>query len=213
MKREEKNLQSRQRILEGALKEFSAKSYAEASLNNICNDNDISKGIIYHYFKDKDELYLLCVKECFDALTAYLSDAVKTLDGGVEEHLLGYFDARLRFFRENPLYLNIFCNAIINPPMHLLNAIGEIKSEFNKLNFSVLTQLLERVSLRPDITVSEVVEDFRAYQDFFNARYLSIRQGFPAESILNDHEEKCHRQLKTLLYGVIGNERQTVKRQ
>ena len=62
MKREEKNLQSRQRILEGALKEFSAKSYAEASLNNICNDNDISKGIIYHYFKDKDQLYLLCAR-------------------------------------------------------------------------------------------------------------------------------------------------------
>lgn len=75
MKRKEKNLQSRQRILEGALKEFSAKSYGEASLNNICNDNGMSKGIIYYYFKDKDELYLLCVKECFDALTSYLFTA------------------------------------------------------------------------------------------------------------------------------------------
>jgi AcrR family transcriptional regulator len=207
MKREKKNLQSRQRIFEGALKEFSAKSYAEASLNNICNDNDISKGIIYHHFKDKDELYLLCVKECFDALTAYLSDAIKTLNEAVEEHLRGYFDARLRFFSENPLYLNLFCNAIINPPVHLLNAISEIKSDFDTLNISVLTALLERVSLRPGVTVSEVVEDFRTYQDFFNARYLSIQQGCSAESILHDHEKRCHRQLKMLLYGVIGCER------
>ncbi|MDF2479575.1 MAG: transcriptional regulator [Sphingobacterium sp.] len=207
MKREKKNLQSRQRIFEGALKEFSAKSYAEASLNNICNDNDISKGIIYHHFKDKDELYLLCVKECFDALTAYLSDAIKTLNEAVEEHLRGYFDARLRFFSENPLYLNLFCNAIINPPVHLLNAISEIKSDFDTLNISVLTALLERVSLRPGVTVSEVVEDFRTYQDFFNARYLSIQQGCSAESILHDHEERCHRQLKMLLYGVIGCEK------
>ena len=206
MKREEKNLQSRQRILEGALKEFSAKSYADASLNNICNDNDISKGIIYHYFKDKDELYLLCVKECFDALTLYLSDAVKTLNGGVEEHLRGYFDERLRFFRENPLYLNLFCNAIINPPMHLLKAIGKVKSEFDTLNISVLTELLERASLRHGVTVSEVVEDFRAYQDFFNARYLSMQQSRSTENILRDHEERCHRQLKMLLYGVIGHE-------
>jgi AcrR family transcriptional regulator len=207
MKREKKNLKSRQRILEGALKEFSAKSYAEASLNNICNDYDISKGIIYHYFNDKDELYLLCVKECFDKLTSYLSDAVKSLNGTVEEHLQGYFDARIRFFHENSLYLNIFCNAIINPPIHLLNDINKIKSEFDMLNISVLTELLERVSLRNGITVPEVVEYFRAYQDFFNARYLSVQQSCSVEGILHDHEERCHRQLKILLYGVIGCER------
>lgn len=207
MKRKEKNLQSRQRILEGALKEFSAKSYAEASLNNICNNNGISKGIIYHYFKDKDELYLLCVKECFDALTSYLSDAVKTLNGGVEEQLRGYFDARLRFFSDNPRYLNLFCNAVINPPMHLRKAIGEVKSEFDTLNIAVLTKFLDRASLRPDVTVPEVVEDFRAYQDFFNARYLSIQQGRSAESILHDHEERYHRQLKMLLHGVMGCEK------
>lgn len=206
MKQKEKNLQSRQRILEGALKEFSKKSYAEASLNNICNDNGISKGIIYHYFKDKDELYLQCAKECFDALSLYLSAAVGTLHGGVEEHLRGYFDARLRFFGENPLYLNLFCNAIINPPIHLLKAVGEVKREFDTLNVSVLTELLGKVTLRPGISVAEVVEDFRAYQDFFNARYLSIRQGSSAESILKSHEERCHRQIKMLLYGVIGKE-------
>ncbi|MEN6470927.1 MAG: TetR/AcrR family transcriptional regulator [Clostridiaceae bacterium] len=203
MKREEKNLQSRQKILEGALKEFSAKSYAEASLNSICHDNGISKGIICHYFKDKDELYLLCVKECFDELTFYLSDAVKTLNGGVEEYLQGYFDVRLRFFGDNPLYANLFYNAVINPPVHLLKAIDEVKHEFDTLNIFVLTELLKRVSLRSGISVSEVVEDFRAYQDFFNARYLSIRQGRSAKSILHDHEERCHRQLKMLLYGVI----------
>lgn len=57
MKREEKNLQSRQKIMDAAWKEFGEKSYAEASLNTICKEGDISKGIIYHYFKDKDELY------------------------------------------------------------------------------------------------------------------------------------------------------------
>ena len=72
MKREEKNILSRQRSLEAALREFSEKSYDTASMNTICTENNISKGIIYHYFKDKDELYLLCAGECFDKLTACL---------------------------------------------------------------------------------------------------------------------------------------------
>ncbi|MCS4468495.1 hypothetical protein JTS96_08050 [Clostridium botulinum] len=31
--------------------EFGTKDYGKASLNNICNDNNISKGLIYHYYK------------------------------------------------------------------------------------------------------------------------------------------------------------------
>lgn len=70
MKREEKNQISRQRILESAAKEFAEKGYGLSSINVICAEGDISKGILYHYFKDKDELYLTCVQACFDGLTA-----------------------------------------------------------------------------------------------------------------------------------------------
>ena len=72
MKREEKNQLSKDKILNAAIAEFGVKSYESASLNNICSDHNISKGLIYHYFANKDELYLCCVKACFDALTEFL---------------------------------------------------------------------------------------------------------------------------------------------
>ena len=53
MKREEKNNMTRQRIIDAALDEFGEKNYAEASLNTICTVGNISKGIIYQYYKDK----------------------------------------------------------------------------------------------------------------------------------------------------------------
>ena len=65
----------------------------------------ISKGIIYHYFKDKNELYLLCVEECFREVTAYLQEHTASSDGPAGKRLQDYFNARLRFFAENPLYL------------------------------------------------------------------------------------------------------------
>ena len=43
MKREEKNALSRQRILDAAMEEFSAKGYAGASLNTVCGEKGISK--------------------------------------------------------------------------------------------------------------------------------------------------------------------------
>ncbi|MEG1873185.1 MAG: TetR/AcrR family transcriptional regulator, partial [Ruthenibacterium sp.] len=61
MKRDEKNLASRRKILDSALAEFGANGYGLSSINTICSAGGISKGILYHYFKDKDELYLACV--------------------------------------------------------------------------------------------------------------------------------------------------------
>lgn len=53
MKREEKNLQTRRRIMDSALNEFSKQGYGASSINTICSAQGISKGIIYHYFKIK----------------------------------------------------------------------------------------------------------------------------------------------------------------
>ena len=70
MKREEKNQQTRRRIMDSALAEFAANGYGGSSVNTICAAQGISKGIVYHYFESKDELYLACVEECFQCLTA-----------------------------------------------------------------------------------------------------------------------------------------------
>ena len=206
MKREDKNAQSRQKILEAALREFSAKGYDTASLNTMCAENDISKGVIYHYFKDKDEIYLLCVAECFEKLTSYMSDAVKGVAGSVEQRLRGYFDARLRFFAENPLYLGIFTNAALNAPNSLTGDIMEARKAFDELNISVLTRLLESATLRKGVTVPAVVEDFRMYMDYFNLRFKAVLfEADSPEQALSKHEERCHRQLGILLYGVLGD--------
>ena len=55
MKREEKNQQTQRRIMDSALAEFAEKGYGGSSVNTICAAQGISKGIIYHYFENKDD--------------------------------------------------------------------------------------------------------------------------------------------------------------
>ena len=85
MKREEKNAVSRRRILSAAMEEFSRKGYEGASLSTLCAEKEISKGLIYHYFSGKEELYLLCVGQCFEAFTACLARAAAELHGTARE--------------------------------------------------------------------------------------------------------------------------------
>ena len=91
MKREEKNQQTQRRIMDSALAEFAEKGYGGSSVNTICAAQGISKGIVYHYFENKDELYLACVEECFQRLTAHLNAALPEEDAGSAEDQLAVF--------------------------------------------------------------------------------------------------------------------------
>lgn len=205
MKREEKNALSRQRIIEAATQEFSAKGYRNASLNTICAEYGISKGIIYHYFKDKDELYLLCVENCFDVLTSYMEKSMSDFVGSLEQKVQAYFDIKLRFFAEHPLYLGIFADAAFDPPSALVSQIALCRKRFDELNVSVLTEFLNSRPIRKGLSVPIIVEDFRVYMDFFNMHFKEmLKENVPLEIVLHKHEERCHRQLDILLHGVIG---------
>lgn len=202
MKREEKNQQTRRRILDSALAEFAEKGYGGSSVNTICAAQGISKGIIYHYFENKDELYLACVAECFQRLTAHLGAALPAEEtGSVEEALGRYFAARVAFFRENPVYQPIFCEAVISPPGPLAGEIRACRREFDALTVDTLERLLRRLPLRPAFTMEEVVDLFRRFQDFINAQDQAVTA--PAGDRFALRDAQCRRLLEVLLYGVI----------
>ncbi len=55
---EDKKLERKKKILDAALSEFSEKGYSATSVDDIINRADISKGLIYTYFKSKEEIFL-----------------------------------------------------------------------------------------------------------------------------------------------------------
>ena len=183
MKREERNQISRQRILESAAKEFAEKGYGLSSINVICAEGDISKGILYHYFKDKDELYLTCVQAQLDQ----------------------YFAARWDYFDQHPHQLRLFCEALLSAPSHLRSAIAEVRVEFDRYNIEVLDTILGQLTLRPDFSREEVIDLFRQTQDFINAQYAGQGQTDPENG--KEREQLCQRALAILLYGVVDAER------
>lgn len=199
MKREEKNQQTKQRIMERALAEFSAQGYGASSINTICSAQDISKGIVYHYFETKDGLFLACVNECFQRLTAYIRENIQNQDD-TESGLESYFAIRTKFFCSYPVYQRIFCEAVISPPAHLRGEIHKCRQDFDELNIQILERLLTPFSLRPGISKDEVIEVFRQFQDFINVRDQVSSVDSQAFAV---HEAKYRKALDILLYGVI----------
>lgn len=200
MKREEKNQQTRQKILTNAICEFARRRYQGASLNTVCQSGGISKGIIYHYFDSRDNLYLSCLEVCFQTLTAYLSKHLADRIGSdADERILHYFDIRMDFFRSQPDFARLFCEAVIMPPVHLKAQIAELRRPFDSFNKQVLYSILRERPLRPDFTEEEIIDTFGRYQDFLNASFQLDEEGFID---IEQHEKNSKNALNIFLYGI-----------
>ena len=97
----------------------------------------------------------------------------------------------------------LFCDAVITPPQHLLAQISAAREALNELNFSTLKGLLDGQKLRKDMTVEEIIDSYRMYQDFVNARFSM--EGQDAKELLR-HDSASRRAVDIFLYGVVERE-------
>src|SRR3954454_11365642 len=56
------------RIINAAIKEFAQKGYDSASTNEIVKEAGISKGLLFHYFKNKKQLFFFLFDYCYNVV-------------------------------------------------------------------------------------------------------------------------------------------------
>lgn len=196
MKQEEKNQKSRAHILEYAFAEFAEQGYLGASVNTICAAGKISKGLLYHYYADKDALYLACVQQCFRELTTTLSAALDVQTVTPDQ----YFDVRLTFFARHPRHQRLFCDTVVNPPRHLHRELTACRASFDELNETMLTAILEKETLADGISVQDAIAQLRIFEDCVST-YLK-NAGLEQQQT-DKHNQLCRQTFQTMLYGLI----------
>lgn len=98
----------KEEILEAALEEFSQKGYSGTKISDIIKRAGISQGLLYHYYKSKDELYLAVIEKSIElSLTLFKEviqynlkgwDAVATMTDWIFQWLKSGGEGKLRFF-------------------------------------------------------------------------------------------------------------------
>lgn len=129
MNRETKSDISKKTIISVAVPEFSHKGYKEASLNRICKNGNISKGRLYHHFKDKDELYLACVEHGYNMLTEHLNEFEIKYKNDIEDVFMDLYRWWQMFWHRHPSCSGIFIDSRRNPPYHLREATVALRRE------------------------------------------------------------------------------------
>lgn len=201
MKKEKKTEMTKERILQAAMQEFGTNGYAASTVNAICGEHGIAKGLVYHNFTGKDDLYLSCVSRCFAEVTAYLVQQ----DIGTDLHR--YMELRFRYFSANPLFAGIFFEAVLQPPAALAAAIRERKRDFDQLNRRIYRAALSGMTLRAGVTEADALDYYEIMQEMFNGYFSSpAYAGKDFKTIVTDHEDKLAKMLEFMLYGLAEKE-------
>lgn len=196
MKKEEKTELTKNKIYAAAMKEFGSNGYGNGSINNICKTG-INKGLIYHNFKDKDTLYLECVKKSCEMLLQYITHNM------AEETFVEYMNVRMNFFREHEPEAYIFLEALTNPPRNLAQQIHILFSEIDRLNQQICEKELSRHELRDCISKEEALHYFSMMQKISNMSFVNQINGnmSPKEQFAM-HELNVHKMFDFMLYGI-----------
>ena len=59
MKQEERRERRIREIFSAAMEEFGTNGYENVTMDSLCTRHGLSKGVLYHYFSNRDELFLL----------------------------------------------------------------------------------------------------------------------------------------------------------
>lgn len=203
MSQKSKSMIVRFKILQTALNEFANYSYEKSSINRICTDGNISKGVMYHHFKDKDELYLLCVRYCYDTMLDYYKSKLKDNEDWREE-IKNFLDIRYHFFRENPLLQKIFFNTLLKMPDHLKGEIKKITKSLDELNYQFSMKILKKIKIRHGLKPEEIIFLLDAVQNMLNEKfYGKAQKSEEIEKISQEYDRTAEKWIDIMLYGIL----------
>ncbi|AIJ09385.1 MULTISPECIES: multidrug efflux transporter transcriptional repressor AcrR [Edwardsiella] len=109
--------ETRQQILDAAIREFSVRGVAATSLNDIANAAGVTRGAIYWHFKNKTDI--------FHAVWAFMESRISELE---LEYQTKFPDDPLRILRE--LLIFILVATVVDPQRRAMMEILYHKCEF-----------------------------------------------------------------------------------
>jgi AcrR family transcriptional regulator len=104
-RREREKEQRRNDIIDAAERVFFSKGRATATMDDVAEEAELSKGTLYLYFKSKEELYLAIHLRGLGILKKMFAEAVAKKETGIEKtRAVG--EAYYQFYLDQPDYFN-----------------------------------------------------------------------------------------------------------
>lgn len=202
MKQQERQESSRQKIFCAAMEEFGQNNYDKVTMESICAKHHISKGMMYHYYSNKDDLFLLCVEDTFRLLQDYVEQKIKSPKSeGYVESIQHFLKMREYFFEQHPMQKCIFENALVHTPKHLEKEIQKLHQSIKEMNNRFMESVVENMPLRPGVEKQKAMQYLES-MEYLLPMVVKSRVSSP-QSDLHTMFANAQDILDMLLFGIV----------
>jgi len=186
------------RILNAGYRVFSQNSYKKSPMNEIALEADISKSLLFFYFKNKKEFYVFLMQTAADTTRKCLIQSGCYQETDIFEMMYKALEAKIRLMRQYPDMSNFSLKAYYEEDEKVKAEIQKIIAPFTKLSTNTTIPPLdpsvykEGIDLRlmyqdmylasegymyqmqntGKIDIDKVLKDYRELIDFWKKLYL-----------------------------------------
>jgi AcrR family transcriptional regulator len=150
----------REEILDAAQKVFFEKGLVVATMDEIAEESELSKGTLYLYYKSKEDLYLAVMMRGMESLYG-LCEHIVTSGDSTTQKMVSFIDMYNEFFRTHRSFFRMF-NFFQTPQFHkqvseeMIQTCNAQSGRLWESVIRILKQGMEEGSIRSDLNPVEV---------------------------------------------------------
>ena len=163
----------KQKIIDAAIEEFALNGYRNGSTNEIIKKAEISKGILFHYFKNKKNLYLYILDYSIDYYSRFFYGYIENLgNDDIFEIIKEISIKKLELFSGSPTMYEFIAKAFISYPEELEEEIRKRYEDVLVNSFGQISSKLDMKRFRENIDKNKAMEVIMFTLDGLTNKYI-----------------------------------------
>ncbi|MBT2679953.1 TetR/AcrR family transcriptional regulator [Bacillus sp. ISL-35] len=151
------NPEKQERILNAALKEFAQKGYENASTNEIVKSAGISKGLLFHYFNNKKELYLFLYNHFTEVISEEFFQELDFSERDIFERLKNLMILKSRLMARHPEIFDFMMSASMESSEDVKESLNNTTTELMQDSYSKLFDNIDLEKFRDGTDIQRTI--------------------------------------------------------
>ncbi len=149
--------EKRNRIIDAAIKELATKGYDDASTNNIVKEAGISKGILFHYFKSKKQLYLYLFDYFIDMMVREISARFNPDERDLIQRIRNIAELKLQLIRKHRYIIRFLEKAYFEDSEELRGELEGRKHKLLEANMGKFFENIDTAKLKSEYDLGKIL--------------------------------------------------------
>ncbi len=167
----------RNTIINACLEEFAEKGYEKASTNIIVNRAGISKGLLFHYFGSKKNLYLYLLDMTIQHFVDRMLELQAEPKDDIFERIIQSGMIKVQMAYEEPLMYKLIMEAFIDTPSGMEEDINHRYQKLYDQSMPGAFENIDYTKFRDDIDKSKAIEFMILCLDSIYNKYVKMAKG------------------------------------